>query len=184
MLILRVKFINLSLYIRILCGLVKIFPYLRTWKCVPKSSFNAEERIKFWVIIFSCQTPDCCNSVHGTMLRFSQIICLLNKLGFHHCEVSAWSKSSFTRIATFGRPWTPTLQLWVSQKRTSTYQMTLPNWQTPHLSQYRSSSISPFYSTFILKHRRFLNYFSFKKQYRMLWETIEKDPNGGQGVDY
>lgn len=47
-----VKFIDLFLYVRALCGLVKIFPYIRTWRCVSKLSSKAEERINFWVIIF------------------------------------------------------------------------------------------------------------------------------------
>lgn len=122
-----------------------------------------KKELTFGWLSSSCQTPDCSGNGHGTKMRFSQMICLLN----NPAVPPFWSFSLEEVVSHQDSHQLLSLQLWISQNCTSTSQMPLFNWQIPHFSQDISNSVSPFCINLFLNTMRFLDYFSLKGKYRM-----------------
>lgn len=103
---------------------------------------------------FSCQTPNCSGSGHGTKMRFSQMICLL----YNPAVPPFWSFGPEEGVFHQDSHQLLSLQLWISQNCTSASQMPLLNWQIPHFSQDISNSVSAFYiPIYFLNTMRFLD---------------------------
>lgn len=153
---------------------------------MPKLSPKSEEIIKFWVIIFllpnNLTVPAVPMGLRWGLLRWS-----------------AWQQSCSraTLESQFGGrgilPEQPLLQdldynsyLFSSESP----QSALPPlrclfWIGIHPIPARTEAALYHLSMeyLFLNTMKFLEYFSFKGKYRMSWEPIEEDPNGGQRVD-